>query len=101
MRNLPHPHPISGHATVCAHETRRAVAARKLEPVRHRERRLPPQKDDVPAIDGGLRLVLPATLLARVDLASSPARLARGARVSGNELSVQACQLAVADSDPP
>src|SRR5689334_7269716 len=101
MRDVPHPHAVPRHTAVCADEARRATAARKLDAIRHRERRVPSQAHDVPEIDGWLRVVLRAAVLTRVDLAAASTRLARGARVSWDELSLQAGQLALADPDPP
>src|SRR5262249_36053081 len=64
---------------------------------------VPSQEHELRGARAGLRLVLRVTLLAPFDLAPPAAASRRGARLSGDELSLQALEplLAPADQTPP
>src|SRR5690606_23039239 len=74
--------------------------ASRLAAVRHRARRFRAEADDRRGAVRRIRMVLPAALLASLDLAPAPGGLAGGARLSLDVVFVQAIEpdLALADS---
>ncbi len=93
--------PLPGHAAVPADGERGAVAAQGLVALRHGARRLPPPAHDAGGTGRGVCLVLPAAVLARVDLAKAPGGLAVGGAVPGDVVPLQAVEPALAPADPP
>jgi radical SAM superfamily enzyme YgiQ (UPF0313 family) len=73
VRHLPHSHALSSDAALSADGSARPHPAPRLDPVRHRPRRLPAQAYDSRRTRAGLRLDLPAPVLARLDLAPQTA----------------------------
>ena len=80
LRHVSHPDAVPGHAAVPATGGRGAAAAPQLGPLRHRARRLSAEAPHARRTRAGLRLAVPAAVLARVDL-EAPAR--GGVRVAG------------------
>ena len=101
VRHVPHPDALSGHAAVPPDGVRGAAAAQGLAALRHGARRLPPPAHDAGGAGGGLRLVLRAALLARLDLAAAAGRLAGRAALPGDVVPLQAIEPALAPADPP
>ena len=100
VRHVPHPDALPGHAAVPADGVRGAAPAQGLVAVRHGARRLPPPAHDAGGAIRGLRLVLRAAVLARLDLAAATRRLACGAAVPGDVVPLQAVEPALAPADP-
>src|SRR5439155_22154384 len=71
----------------------------RLDAVGHGARGLPPQADDGGAVGRGVCVVLPAPVLAHLDLASSADEHAGGVAVLGDVVLVQALEPAVAPAD--
>src|SRR5690606_4199954 len=100
VRDVPYPHALPGHAVVRAARTRRAHRAQGLAALRHRARRLRAEADDRGAAPRRLRVVLPAPVLAPLDLAQATEGLARGPGVPRNVVSLQALEPLLAPADP-
>ena len=100
MRDVPHPDAVSGHAAVPAARSARAHPASRLGQVRHRPRRLPAEAHELRGARSWLRVVLRQAVLARVDLEAPAERQQGGARISRDELSLQAIEPLLAHADP-
>src|SRR5258708_26119428 len=95
MRNLPHSHAVSRHATFPPNGNRRAVVASQLGPLRHGARRLSSKTDEPGRIVARLRLALPQALFPHFNLAASSAGMGRGANVPGRLVSFQTFESAL------
>ena len=91
LRHVSHPDAIPGHAAIPATGGRGAAAAPQLGSVRHRARRLSAETPDARRARVGLRLAVPAAVLARVNLeASARARCPSGRCTSAGRTSTSA-----------
>src|SRR5262249_19954683 len=88
------------HAALRADGARRKIVASRLDALRHGARRLPAEADERGAARRRLRLVLPAPLLPRLDLAPPAERPLRRPPLPRDVLSLQAQQWAVVLADP-
>ena len=77
VRHLPHPHALSRHPALPPDGIRRPPPPPRLEPLRHRPRRLPSPAHDARRARRRLRLDLPPALLPHLHLAPPSRRLAR------------------------
>ena len=81
-------------------ESEGRLLAQGLAALRHVARGLPPPAHDARGARGGLRLVLRAAVLARLDLATTAGRLAGRAALPGDVVPLQAVEPALAPVDP-
>ncbi len=100
VRHVSHPHALSGHAAVPPDGGGGAPAAPQLGSLRHGARGVPPTAHVVRGTGAGVRVDLPAAVLARVDLAAAARGLARGSAVPGDVVPVQAIEPLLALADP-
>src|SRR5262249_24958047 len=91
---------VPGDAAVRADGARGPAAAQGLVAIRHGPRRVPAQAPDGRAARGGVRLVLPPAVLARVDLAAAAGGPGGGAAVPGAVLPLQALEPLLVHADP-
>ena len=101
MRDLPHPDAVSRDAAVPADGGGGAAAAQELVAVRHGARRVSAQAHESRTARRGIRLVLPASVLAPLDLAAPAGGCARGHPLPGDVVSLQTLELALALADSP
>src|SRR5262245_47181129 len=99
MCDVSHPDPLPRDAAVSADGVGGAAAAQELEPVRHGPCGIPPAADVARATGGRVRVVLPAAVLAFLDLAASAAGRVRGAGVPRDVVSLQTLEPVLALSD--
>src|SRR5690606_31706833 len=92
--------PLPGDAAVPPDGGRGPAPAPRLGALRHRPRGVPPPAHEPRGAAGGLRLVLPAPVLPRLDLAPAARGPAGGAPLPGHVLPLQAQQPALAPADP-
>ena len=100
MRDLSHPHALSGHAAVPPDGIGGPALAQGLAALRHVARGLPPPAHVARGARGGLRLVLRTAFLALLDLASTAGRLACRPALPGDVVPLQAVEPALAPPDP-
>ncbi len=100
MRHVPHPHALSRDAAVPAVRERRPPAPSQLGSLRHRARRLPAEAHVTRRARERLRVVLRNAVLSSLHLASPPAGHRRRARLSRDELSLQALESLLAPAHP-
>ncbi len=101
VRHVSRPHAVPGHAAVRANAGRRPDPASRLDPLRHGARRLPAAADDRRRAGRGLRLVLRAVVLARLDLAPPAPGPAGDPPLPGDVVSLQAVEPLLALAHPP
>src|SRR5580700_1165676 len=99
MFDLPHPHALSGYAAVSADGGARPHPTLRLDALRHRPCRLSAEAYDSRGTGAGIRVDLPATLLACIHLEKAAGRLASDSAVSGNVLPLQTIQPLLAPAD--
>src|SRR5690606_2577539 len=99
VRDVPYPDAVSRHATLRRARAAEPHRASGLAAIRHGARRVRAEADDRRGALCGRRVVLPAALLAPLDLAQASEGLAGRARLPCDVVSVQAIEpdLALAD----
>src|SRR5690606_19889272 len=100
VRDVPYSDAVSRHAALRRSRAAEPHRASRLAALRHGARRVRAEADDGRGALRRIRVVLPAAVLASVDLAPPSEGLAGGARLSRDVVLVQAIELDLALADP-